>query len=111
MRAPDIRSWKAPFPRSRVGRPKSSIDRRDSLRSPVNKAACRRRARWVGPAIQEAREAARVSAEELAGRVGVTKWTVCHWESGRGVPPLPMLVAIAAALGVTVASLVTEVDL
>lgn len=43
-------------------------------------------------------------------RVGVTKWTVMHWESGRGVLPLHQLVAIAAALACRVADLVVECD-
>lgn len=111
MREPDYRGGKSPFARSKVGRPKGSPDRHGSLRCPTNKAACRRRALWVGPAIQEAREAAGVSAEELGARVGTTGNTIAHYESGRRLPPLERLVAIAAALAVTVASLVAEVDL
>lgn len=101
----------SPFRRSVRGRPKGSPDRTGSLRNPADGDACRRRACWVGPAIQEAREAANVSAEELGARVGTTANTISHYESGRRVPSLVRLVAIAAALGVRVSSLCTEVDL
>lgn len=80
-----------------------------ALRVP-SKRTLRYRASCVGPVIQGVREARGCSAEELAARVGVTTWTVCHWESGRGVPPLHRLVAIAAALACRVADLVAECD-
>jgi len=106
-----VRGGKSPFARSRVGRPKGSRDRPGALRDPGDKRSCRRRACWVGPAIQEAREAANVSAEELGNVLGTTANTISHYESGRRLPSLERLVGIAAALGVTVASLLTEVDL
>jgi transcriptional regulator with XRE-family HTH domain len=52
-----------------------------------------------------------VSAEELGNVLGTTANTISHYESGRRLPSLERLVGIAAALGVTVASLLTEVDL
>ncbi len=101
----------APFAKTKTGRPRGSVDRHASLRSAESKKACAERAAWVGPAIQAAREAAEVSAEELAARIGRTPWMVYRYEKGRSIPPLPTIVAIAAALGVRVSSLFEEVDL
>jgi ribosome-binding protein aMBF1 (putative translation factor) len=101
----------SPHKRSRTGRPRGSVDRTVALRDPGDIAACRRRATFIGPAIQEAREAAGASADELAARIGRCTSVVHRYESGRSVPPLPVVIAIARALGVSVASLATELDL
>ena len=101
---------RAPHRRSKVGRPRGSNDMHRAARRIPPRRTLRYRASCVGPVIAGIRSSLGVSAEELAMRLGVTKWTVMHWESGRGVPPLHQLVAIAAALDCRVADLVVECD-
>lgn len=104
--------WKTGEPPRRPrGRPRGSVDRTASALNPVPVDAAKRRASWIGPAIREAREAANVSGEELANRVGVHKKTLGDWEAGTNPPPLHRVIQVASALGVTVASLCGELDL
>jgi DNA-binding XRE family transcriptional regulator len=97
---------RAPFAKSRSGRPRDSRSLwRAGLASPPRRwldyrACC------VGPVICESRQAAEVSAEELANRLGVSVYTVYSWERGRAAPPLRMIVGIAAVLGTRVVDLV-----
>lgn len=53
---------------------------------------------WYGRRLRFAREAARLSQEELAERVELTRLTIARYESGRLKPSFERLVPIAAAL-------------
>jgi DNA-binding XRE family transcriptional regulator len=85
--------------RSTNGRPRGSRDLVGAARPAPTRKECRVRATFIGPAIQEAREAAGISAEELASRIGLTTWMVSAYEAGRRIPPLDRVIAIACALG------------
>ena len=99
-----------------VGRPRGSRDRLGRAlplrvaggRTPAQ-YAWQRTARAVAESLREAREAQDVSVSELAAAVGVTANVVHQYESGRCIPPLPRLVRLAWALGVSPASLLEEV--
>lgn len=51
--------------------------------------------------IYEARKRARLSQEELAHRLGVTRQAVSKWETGRSVPDTENIRRMAAALAVS----------
>ena len=53
---------------------------------------------WYGRRLKFAREAARLSQEELAERVDLTRLTIARYESGKLKPSFERLVPIAAAL-------------
>lgn len=59
----------------------------------------------VGAHIKAARQKAGLSQEELAGIVKTTKSTISKYENGLRQPRIEQLQAIAAALGVSVGSL------
>ena len=101
---------KSPHRRTKSGRPPGSRMLHRAARRIPSKRNLRYRACCVGPVIYDTRRERGISAEELADRLGVTTWTVCRWESGRGAPSLESLVGIAAALSVRVADLVVECD-
>lgn len=48
-----------------------------------------------------------MSQQEVAATIGVTRQTVSNWESGRGLPDISLIESLAAALGVSVAELLT----
>lgn len=48
-----------------------------------------------------------MSQQEVAATIGVTRQTVRNWESGRGLPDISLIESLAAALGVSVAELLT----
>lgn len=52
-------------------------------------------------ALRQARLAAGLSTEELAGRLGRTRTTVARWEAGSRLPQPSNVQALAAALGVS----------
>jgi len=52
------------------------------------------------PKIREAREQAGMTQEALAQRLGVTRKTVWNLETGRTLPNLAVVFALAAILGV-----------
>ena len=54
------------------------------------------------PTLQELREVAGLTQLELAQQLGVTLGTVCGWERGPGKPRAKQVLALAAALGVSV---------
>lgn len=58
--------------------------------------------------IREYREAAGMTLEQLAEKVGVTFGAVSQWELGRINPRAELLPRIAAALGCTVGNLYGE---
>ena len=60
--------------------------------------------------IKTARRSAKLSQHKLALRCSTTVRTVCRWESGESTPELSTLRRIAAALGVTLSSLVEETE-
>jgi len=93
------------------GRPLGSVDRRGRA-LPVQGIGYARdkAAMHLGDAIRAARERMDVSAEELAGRLEVSKQTVMGWEAGRACPSLAQLLRVAWALGVRVAELVEDVE-
>ena len=57
--------------------------------------------------IKSLREGKRLTQRELALAVGVTDKAVSKWESGRGLPDISLIDALAQALGVSVAELLT----
>lgn len=57
--------------------------------------------------IKSLREGKRLTQRELASAVGVTDKAVSKWESGRGLPGISLIDALAQALGVSVAELLT----
>lgn len=54
------------------------------------------------------RKAARLSQEELAARVGVSRQAVSKWELGDATPEVDKLLALARAFGVTTDELLSE---
>lgn len=60
----------------------------------------------TGSNIQATRQAARLTQEQLAETVGVSRQTVAKWESGETSPDLEHAAALADALGCTVDALV-----
>lgn len=54
------------------------------------------------------RRRARLSQEELASRVGVSRQAVSKWETGAAVPEIDRLVLLARTFGVTVDELVSD---
>ena len=52
--------------------------------------------------IQETRQALRLTQEQLAEAVGVSRQTVAKWESGETSPDLEHAAALAKALGTTI---------
>ncbi|WP_018239515.1 helix-turn-helix domain-containing protein [Ensifer sp. BR816] len=61
----------------------------------------------LGGRIWRARDAAKLSIRELAGRIGVRSETISSWERDRAEPRTNLLFMLAGALGVTPAWLVT----
>ena len=57
--------------------------------------------------IKSLREGKCLTQRELASAVGVTDKAVSKWESGRGLPDISLIDALAQALGVSVAELLT----
>ena len=57
--------------------------------------------------IKTLREGRRLTQRALAEAVGVTDKAVSKWESGRGLPDISLVEPLAAALGVSVAELLT----
>lgn len=56
----------------------------------------------LGERIWHYRKMARMSQEELAARVGVSRQAVSKWELGTATPELEKLVALAETFGVSV---------
>ncbi|WP_368284793.1 helix-turn-helix domain-containing protein, partial [Enorma massiliensis] len=57
--------------------------------------------------IRTLREQQGLTQRALAEAVGVTDKAVSNWESGRGLPDISLIESLAAALGVSVAELLT----
>ena len=101
------------LPRS-PGRPIGSVDR--SGRAVRAQVQHRRSPRWLafcralGAQLRRCRESRNIAATELAAAIGAHVQTVWIWERGRQAPCLPMLVAIAAALGCSLADLLPDAD-
>ena len=57
--------------------------------------------------IRALRTAQELTQEQLAQQVGVTAKAVSKWETGRGLPDASLLEPLAAALGVSLAELIT----
>jgi transcriptional regulator with XRE-family HTH domain len=60
--------------------------------------------------IRRVREAAGLSQKELSDATGVGRGSLCHYEAGRCHPRIATLARVAAALGVTMAHLLTPLD-
>lgn len=63
--------------------------------------------RSLGEALRAERERCRMTQEFVAQHVGVSRQAVSKWESGRGLPDISLVEPLAAALGVSVAELLT----
>jgi transcriptional regulator with XRE-family HTH domain len=57
-------------------------------------------AREIGARVREARKANKLSEEKLAGRADISRMTVRRIESGKTLPSLETIEAIAAVMGV-----------
>lgn len=55
----------------------------------------------VAPAIRQWREAAGLSQQQLAERIGTTQSAISRWEHGRDEPRLSTLAAILRGCGLT----------
>lgn len=55
------------------------------------------------------RERANITQAELGRRIGVSRSTICKWESGQRLPEARYWPALARVIGVKVAELVPEV--
>ena len=67
-----------------------------------------------GEKLREARKAAKLTQEELASKLSVSRQAITKWESGRGMPDVENLKAISAALDVSIDYLLddgTKLDL
>lgn len=61
----------------------------------------------TGPVIKALREKKNYTQKQLADKLLVSDKTVSKWETGRGLPDLSLLEPLAAALGVSVAELLS----
>ena len=62
----------------------------------------------LGERIRAARQAAGLSQEKLAERLGLTRPAVTKWESGQSAPSTENLLRLAEVLGVPVTALLGE---
>lgn len=56
----------------------------------------------IGARIREARKSAKLTQQELARKLGVSRTTVTMWETEKNTPPTRMLPAIAEIMGCSV---------
>ncbi len=61
----------------------------------------------TGTTIRQLRERKALTQKQLAEQLCVSDKTVSKWETGRGLPDISILMELAAALGVSVAELLT----
>lgn len=61
----------------------------------------------TGPVIKALREKQHYTQKQLAARLAVSDKTISKWETGRGLPDLSLLEPLGAALGVSVAELLS----
>ncbi|MBR2637030.1 MAG: helix-turn-helix domain-containing protein [Oscillospiraceae bacterium] len=61
----------------------------------------------TGQAVRRLREEKKITQQQLADTIGVTPKAVSRWETGRGLPDISLLDPRAAALGVSVAELMS----
>ena len=61
----------------------------------------------TGQAVRRLREEKKITQQQLADTIGVTPKAVSRWETGRGLPDISLLNPLAAALGVSVAELMS----
>ncbi|MBQ2792137.1 MAG: helix-turn-helix domain-containing protein [Oscillospiraceae bacterium] len=61
----------------------------------------------TGQAVRRLREEKKITQQQLADAIGVTPKAVSRWETGRGLPDISLLDPLAAALGVSVAELMS----
>ena len=59
----------------------------------------------TGPAIKRFREARKLTQAQLAEKVGVSDKAVSKWETGKGLPDISLVEALAKSLGVSVPEL------
>lgn len=55
--------------------------------------------------LKQLRESHKLTQEELAVRLGISRSTVAMWETGQNIPPTKYLIAIADALECSVDAL------
>lgn len=60
-----------------------------------------------GTSIRSLRERAQMTQRQLADQLGITDKAVSKWETGRGLPDITLVEPLAAALGVSVAELLS----
>ena len=70
-----------------------------------------RLARGIGAEVRRRRRERGLNQRQLAATVGRDRSTISRWEAGERLPPLPALVALAAALGCAPAALLPDAAL
>ena len=61
----------------------------------------------TGAAIKRLREKKKLTQSELADKIGVTAKAVSKWETAKGLPDISLIEPLAAALGVSIAELMS----
>lgn len=64
----------------------------------------------TGAIIKRLREEKKMTQAELAGRICVSDKAVSRWETGKGYPDITLIEPLGAALGVSVAELLSGTD-
>lgn len=60
--------------------------------------------------IKRLREIRKMTQEELADRINVSRSTVAMWETNKNIPPTKILLKLSAALGCTIEDLLNDVS-
>lgn len=83
----------------------TTVDRRSTVPGVKRK---RRLGGSIGERIAQLRKEADMTQAGLAELLGVDKTAVSHWETGASRPDLSRVMAVADALGVSIADLLHE---
>jgi len=62
----------------------------------------------LGARITQARKAHELTQQQLASQIGIAQQTLAHYEGGRLRPPVPTLIALAQALGLSLDDLLGQ---
>lgn len=77
----------------------------DRVRSEPNRLSL-----TLGAYVRGARERARLSQPALARLAGVNYSSISHYETGKSIPPVAVLIAIGRATGTPAGAIVQAVD-
>jgi transcriptional regulator with XRE-family HTH domain len=62
----------------------------------------------LGARIAQARKAHELTQQQLASQIGIAQQTLAHYEGGRLRPPVPTLIALVQALGLSLDELLGQ---